>query len=107
MTSRRRFKIDPWLLGLMVSGLLLRVGVAWWLHSNHVTRGDEGVYLSLARDFSKTGVLETGELVRPPLYFVLLAGIRLLSEPFQFGLTFSVKIVQCLVSVATLALVGC
>jgi 4-amino-4-deoxy-L-arabinose transferase-like glycosyltransferase len=99
--SKRPFKIDPWLLGLMVSGLLLRIGVALWLNAGQGTRGDEYAYLSLAKDFSKTGVLDTGVLVRPPLYFVLLAGIRLITEPMGFGLKISTKMIQCLISVAT------
>ncbi|MCH7600877.1 MAG: glycosyltransferase family 39 protein, partial [Myxococcales bacterium] len=95
------FGIDPWLFGLMASGLLLRVGAALWLDGRLETRGDEFAYLINAKEFFETGVLETGVLVRPPLYFVLIAGVHLIFDPFEFDTRVCVRILQCLASVAT------
>jgi 4-amino-4-deoxy-L-arabinose transferase-like glycosyltransferase len=85
----------------MAFGFLLRAGLALWLDGDMGARGDEIAYLHEAKQFRETGVLETGILVRPPLFFILIAGIGMLFEPLGFDVRICLKIFQCLVGAAT------
>jgi 4-amino-4-deoxy-L-arabinose transferase-like glycosyltransferase len=64
---------DRWVLGLVVAGLALRVLLAVLLDGRLQPQGDEGFYLAYAKLLRERGVLETGFLERPPLYFVAVA----------------------------------
>ena len=53
----------------------------------------------LAAALRETGVLETGEFVRPPLYFVLLAAIGSVGDLLGLGSTLAVRLLQSLAGV--------
>lgn len=61
--------------------------------------GDERVYIDQARWFLETGEFETGNFVRPPLFFLFLAATGSFSDGDSW-LLFT-KLVQCVASVAT------
>ena len=66
---------DRWLLGLLVLGFLLRVLVAATAHPD-VVASEGALYASGASVLRATGELDTGYLVRPPLYFLFLAAVQ-------------------------------
>ena len=66
---------DRWLLGLLVLGFLLRVLVAATAHPDLVA-SEGALYASGASVLRTTGELDTGYLVRPPLYFLFLAALQ-------------------------------
>jgi 4-amino-4-deoxy-L-arabinose transferase-like glycosyltransferase len=65
-----------------------------------VPRGDEPNYLSRALHLYRQGVLDTGDFVRPPLYFALLAGLHALSAPFDWRLALVARLAQALAGAA-------
>lgn len=85
---------DRWLIVLMAGGLALRVAFAAWLHPAMRPLADEAGYLAVARIFAETGALETGDFVRPPLYFVWLGGLAWLA-PTSLALT--AKLLQAVI----------
>jgi hypothetical protein len=99
--ARRLGLDDPWLLGLVAAGLLLRVGATLWLDASMPPRGDEQDYLREAAAFRESGVLETGPDVRPPLYFLLIAGFDVLAEALGLRVSLLAKLAQCLAGAAT------
>jgi len=88
---------DPVLLALVGVGLLLRLGVAFATIGDRTLLGDEAEYFATSERIVRTGRLETGHFVRPPLYFLTLAALRTLPIPLLPG----VFVLQGLASVAT------
>lgn len=88
---------DRVLLALVLAGLALRLGVAFAAWPDRTALGDEAEYFAVSERIARTGELETGHFVRPPLYFLILAGIRMLPGPFLPA----VFLLQGLASVAT------
>lgn len=97
----RRPRIDGWLLALMAVGLAIRVAATLLLDAGMHPRGDEVGYLREAAAFRRTGILETGFDVRPPLYFVLLAGFGSLADWIGASVGLVTKLFQCLASCLT------
>lgn len=97
-TDRPRLQ-DPWLFALLALGLGLRVIVAWWLDAGMRPRGDELTYLVQAASLRDSGTLDTGFFVRPPLYFVWLAGMGWLADLLDVRFGLLVKLAQSLVGV--------
>ena len=64
--------IDPIFWILLASGLLLRVGFSMWSDGAGPLIADDQLYVDRAQAWRETGVLETGPLERPPLYFAFL-----------------------------------
>ncbi|MDJ0848213.1 MAG: glycosyltransferase family 39 protein [Myxococcota bacterium] len=64
---------DPWFVGLLAAGLTVRAVLAVFLDGRLLPQGDEGTYLAYGQLLREQGVLETGFLERPPLYFVAVA----------------------------------
>lgn len=91
---------DPVLLLLLGLGLLVRAVVAWQLDPQLVLRGDEHQYVQKGLLLANEGVLDTGDFVRPPLYFMLLAGLSWLTEPLGLKLTLVVRLLQCVAGTA-------
>jgi 4-amino-4-deoxy-L-arabinose transferase-like glycosyltransferase len=91
---------DPPLLCLLGAGLLIRAGVAWAVDPHLILRGDEGVYLEKATELARRGVLDTGNFVRPPLYFVVLAALDAITAPLGWQLASVVRALQCVVGTA-------
>ncbi|MGE4605922.1 MAG: hypothetical protein AAEJ52_04195 [Myxococcota bacterium] len=92
---------DRWLLGLIAGGLLVRIVAAALLDPDMRLRGDENIYTRHALELLETGRLDTGWFVRPPLYFVFMAGTHLLSDALPVSWTLLTKWLQCIASVAT------
>jgi 4-amino-4-deoxy-L-arabinose transferase-like glycosyltransferase len=88
---------DRVFLLLLVVGLALRLG-AGFATADRLFAGDEGVYEKMSRLLAEDGKLESGDFVRPPLYIVMLGGVRLL--PLPFWPTYMV--LQCLASAAVM-----
>ena len=91
---------DPWLVALLCVGLLLRIATALVVDPDMRLRGDERNYLRQAVALRDAGSLETGAFVRPPAYFVLLAGIAWISELLDARFGFCVRLVQGLAGAA-------
>jgi 4-amino-4-deoxy-L-arabinose transferase-like glycosyltransferase len=87
---------DRWLLGFLAAGLLIRVAVALVTEDRNVLIGDDAIYVSQAEALVATGTLDTGRFVRPPLYFLFLAALQLLAEPWML----CARLLQCLAGVA-------
>ncbi len=64
---------DPWFVGLIAGGFAIRAVLAVTLDGRLLLQGDEGTYLAYGSALRTRGVLETGFLERPPLYFVAVA----------------------------------
>ncbi|MFP8879388.1 MAG: glycosyltransferase family 39 protein, partial [Myxococcota bacterium] len=82
-------------------GLLVRIVAAALLDPDMRLRGDENIYTRHALELLETGRLDTGWFVRPPLYFVFMAGTHLLSDALPVSWTLLTKWLQCIASVAT------
>ena len=88
---------DRWLLALMAGGLLVRAVAAVWTDPISVRIADDNVYARGAGLWRMTGSLETGELVRPPLYFLFIAATQALTSQW----TLLAKLIQCLAGTLT------
>jgi len=91
---------DRWALALLGAGLALRALLTIALDARLVPQGDEGTYLPYAGLLLHRGVLETGFLERPPLYFVSVAVAQWLPAPWASD-TLTLRLLQCLAGVAT------
>jgi 4-amino-4-deoxy-L-arabinose transferase-like glycosyltransferase len=85
----------------MALGLALRVGVALAVNDQLQARFDELVYLRGAAGLRQTGELETGALLRPPLYFVFLAASTWAAQWLGVGTRVLAALVQCVAGAAT------
>ena len=85
----------------MAVGLLLRVALAALLDGRMQPRGDELTYLRWGAGLLDQGQLETGNFVRPPLYFGVVALAAQLAGLWSGSLTLTAKLLQCLLSTAT------
>ena len=82
--SLRSTLADRWLVALLGAGLLLRLGLALLTHGEMILRGDEYLYTREAAALLEAGQLETGTPLHPPLYFLVLAAVKLLAgEPHE------------------------
>jgi len=88
---------DRILLGLVLLGLVLRLGVGLATLPDRKFLGDEVMYIRSAAELVRTGEFDTDGFVRPPLYFVLVAGVHTL--PLDFRTTLIV--LQCLAAALT------
>ena len=73
---------DRWLLGLLALGLLLRIVLVVWLDPAMELRADEKTYDKVTAAWLATGLLDTGVFVRPPLFFVWIAGQKIVADAF-------------------------
>lgn len=89
---------DHWVLAMIAAGLIVRVALAVLLDGEMTPRGDERLYLNKASDFLRTGSLETGAFVRPPLYFAFLAFTEAVAGEASVLVA---RLVQCVASCAT------
>lgn len=71
---------DPWLLGLLAAGLLVRVAALLAVHGEAGLLGDEGRYVGGALRFHAAGDFGPDDFVRPPLYYLYLSAALLLGE---------------------------
>lgn len=92
---------DRWLLGWLAAGLALRAGLALLLDPGMQLRHDETVYLAAAERLRGSGVLETGALLRPPLYIAWLALLGWPADWLGLRLPLLAKLVQCGLGAAT------
>lgn len=91
---------DRWLWALLAAGLLARVAAAVWTDPIAVFIADDHVYARGARWLRMTGSLQTGELVRPPLYFLYIAAAQALTGGAG-GWPLLAKLGQCLAGTLT------
>ncbi|NQZ99961.1 MAG: glycosyltransferase family 39 protein [Myxococcales bacterium] len=70
----------------------MRVVVAALTHSSTNLQNDDLLYVEMAHELIATGVLDTGDFVRPPLYFLFIAALSLGNAPWMVAL----KGVQCI-----------
>ncbi len=78
---------DRWFLGLLASGLVVRVALAVLTEDRSHQNGDEVVYAREAATLLLTGKLETGFFERPPLYFLFMAAVQFLFEQYRLAAT--------------------
>ncbi len=88
--------IDPVFWILLASGLLLRVVFSLWSDGPGVLVADDRLYVDRAQAWRETGVLETGPLERPPLYFAYLYAISFVTGTGPGWLEFS-KLLQAVI----------
>ncbi len=89
---------DPWLSGLVAAGFALRAAVALLTDGDYRLVNDETTYAAGATRLVTAGILDTGDFVRPPLYFGFVAFFQwLLGSQWQPFL----KLAQCALGAAT------
>lgn len=86
---------------LLAAALGVRIAFLLLVGPEMVLQGDEHVYTKHARDLIDLGVFETGWFVRPPLYFVFLAGTAWLSDALGLPWPLLSKLLQCAAAAAT------
>jgi 4-amino-4-deoxy-L-arabinose transferase-like glycosyltransferase len=90
---------DRWLIWGIGAGLVLRALLVLGLDDGMSLIGDEYTYFEYARRFLDTGDFETGNFVRPPLFFLFVAATGSLFDEGSWHL--ATRLVQCAASVAT------
>ena len=94
------WRADRILLGMLATGLLVRVIATIWSDPVNRFLADDLLYLRQAEQWRETGVLETGTLERPPAYFGFLYLTSFLTGTGPGWHVFS-KLIQSLASAAT------
>jgi 4-amino-4-deoxy-L-arabinose transferase-like glycosyltransferase len=86
---------DRWLLGLLALGLVLRMALVVWLDPAMELRADEKTYDKVTEAWLATGEFDTGIFVRPPLFFVWIAGQKMVADVFGLDWRLLAKLMQC------------
>jgi 4-amino-4-deoxy-L-arabinose transferase-like glycosyltransferase len=86
---------DGWLAGLIAAGFVVRAALAIALDGHLHPVGDENVYARVAARWLQTGVFDTGDFVRPPLYFAVTAAIRVLADALSVEWRLAMRLLQC------------
>lgn len=89
---------DVWLPALAAAGFALRAGVALLLEPGSSLLNDEATYAAGATRLVVAGQLDTGEFVRPPLYFLFVGLFQWLFGPEWRPW---LKLAQCALAAAT------
>jgi 4-amino-4-deoxy-L-arabinose transferase-like glycosyltransferase len=71
---------DRWLLGLLASGLVVRIALVVFTADTNSLIADDRLYVTRAAALLATGELDMGEFVRPPLYFLFMAAVQFLFD---------------------------
>lgn len=90
---------DRWLVGGLVAGLIVRAALVLILGDEMTLVADERLYQTRAQKLLNTGALDTGDFVRPPLYFLFHALTISVFGPNSS--VFAAKLLQCVASCAT------